>query len=69
MAPNEIMLVIVAFYFVPAIVAFHRKHRNRGAITILNLLLGWTFVGWVAALVWSCTADTEIQNGKVRLSN
>src|SRR5439155_12387619 len=23
------------------------------SITVLNLLLGWTLVGWVAALVWA----------------
>jgi hypothetical protein len=29
------------------------------SICVLNLLLGWTFLGWVAALVWSLTGDTE----------
>ena len=28
--------------------------RARGAIFVLNLLLGWTLFGWVAALVWAC---------------
>jgi len=26
------------------------------AILVLNLLLGWTFLGWVGALIWSLTA-------------
>jgi Superinfection immunity protein len=46
-------------YFVPAFIAFVRKHRNTGPICILNLLLGWTFLGWVAALVWSFTDNTR----------
>ena len=54
-----IWLLLLALYFLPSIIAGHRKHRNRGAIKALNLLLGWTFVGWVIALVWSLTADTE----------
>lgn len=40
-------------YFLPSIVADHRKHRNATAIAVLNLFLGWTFAGWVIALVWA----------------
>jgi hypothetical protein len=32
------------------------KH-NAGAIFALNLLLGWTLVGWVVALVWALAVD------------
>lgn len=42
-------------YFIPAIVGRHKK--NAGAIFILNLFVGWTFVGWVIALVWGCMKD------------
>lgn len=34
-----------------------RKKRNIGAIVALDLLLGWTFIGWVGALVWALTND------------
>ena len=40
-------------YFLPAIMAFHRNHHNKLAILVLNLFLGWTFLGWVGALIWS----------------
>jgi uncharacterized membrane protein YhaH (DUF805 family) len=43
-------------YFVPTLVAFGRRHHNRAAIAVLNLLLGWTFFGWAVALVWAVTA-------------
>ncbi len=46
----------VAFYFLPAIVASNRKHPNATAILVLNLLAGWTFVGWVVAMVWAFTS-------------
>lgn len=45
----------VAVYLIPTQVAVRRIHHNWLAITILNLFLGWTFLGWVAALVWACT--------------
>ena len=42
-------------YFIPAIVG--RKKVNATAISLLNLLLGWTLIGWVFALVWATTKD------------
>lgn len=54
-----LVLPLLALYLLPAIIAERRHHRNRKAIAVLNVLLGWTFLGWVIALVWSYTADTE----------
>ncbi len=45
-----------AFYFFPAIIAHYRKHPQFMAITALNILFGWTIVGWGGSLVWSLTA-------------
>lgn len=47
-------------YFLPAIVAFARGKRDAGAILVLNLLLGWTAIGWVIALVWALRQDAPI---------
>jgi hypothetical protein len=47
-------------YFLPFVCALSRNKRNSGAIFALNLLLGWTFIGWVVALVWALTADTPV---------
>lgn len=49
-----VMIGIVA-YFVPAIVASGRHHRNSTAIFALNFLLGWTVLGWIFSFVWSLT--------------
>lgn len=43
----------ILLYFLPSLIAWHRWHRNANAIVILNFLLGWTLVGWVAALIWA----------------
>jgi hypothetical protein len=48
----------MALYFLPTIVALARRKRNSGAIFALNLLLGWSFIGWVAALVWAVMTDS-----------
>ncbi len=43
----------------PAAVAAYREHKNRNAILVLNLLLGWTLIGWVIVLVWAFASDIE----------
>jgi hypothetical protein len=58
-SPFHWMLVLIIcglLYFIPAIVG--RKKRNSSAIFWLNFLLGWTFVGWVAAFIWALTQDS-----------
>ena len=51
-----IFLLIFALYFVPTFVAYVRSHHQLRAIAVLNVFLGWTLIGWVAALVWASTA-------------
>jgi len=47
----------LVFYFIPTIVG--RSKDNIAAIFALNLLLGWTLIGWVVALVWALTIDRD----------
>ena len=57
-------IAVLATYFIPWIIAINRKHMNTSAIALLNIFLGWTFLGWVAALVWAMTNDVapKVQN-------
>ena len=45
-------------YWTPTIVAFSRGSDGRVGIAVLNFLLGWTVIGWIAALVWAIVAST-----------
>lgn len=57
----------VVIYFIPGIVAHVRGHHQENAIVLLNLFLGWTFIGWVAALVWAATAvRSSASDGQIR---
>lgn len=47
---------IIVLYLLSGFVAILRGHHQWLAITVLDVLLGWTALGWVAALVWSLTA-------------
>ncbi len=44
-----------ALYLFPTLVAYGRKTNSRGLIATLNVLGGWTGLGWLAALVWAIT--------------
>lgn len=54
------LIVVGAIYFTPTIIAFMRGHLSKGAILALNLLLGWTGIAWLVALLWSLTGDTRL---------
>ncbi len=49
----------IAIYFIPTIIASGRSHPNAVAICVLNLVGGWTAIGWIAALVWSFTTPVR----------
>ena len=49
----QILLLGTLMYLVPSIVAIVKKHPQKTAIVVLNVLLGWSIIGWVCALVWA----------------
>lgn len=49
---------LLAIYFIPAFAG--RKKRQSGAILALNLLLGWTVLGWIGALIWAISKDAPV---------
>lgn len=44
---------LIILYFLPSFLALCFGHRDKGAILMLNILLGWTVIGWIIALIWS----------------
>jgi Superinfection immunity protein len=55
-----VMVLALGVHFLPTIIAFRRNHHNKVAIFLVNLFLGWTVLGWVAALVWSATTTQPV---------
>jgi len=53
---NEAALLslILAAYLFPALLAGVRGVPNAGSVTILNIFLGWTLLGWVVSLAMAC---------------
>jgi len=54
-------------YLAPFTVAASRGHPRVHRILALNLALGWTGFGWVAALVWACPPRRRRRRPPLRL--
>jgi hypothetical protein len=52
-----LLLMGCAAYFIPTFIAFDRHHR-RAAVLVVNLLSGWTVIGWMVALDMAHSAQS-----------
>jgi RsiW-degrading membrane proteinase PrsW (M82 family) len=43
----------VCFYFLPFAICRQRETVHSNQIFLVNLLFGWTILGWIAALIWA----------------
>src|SRR5471032_1653241 len=50
---GAVLLGAVVLYLAPSIIADAREREDAFAVTMVNILLGWTVIGWFAALVWA----------------
>lgn len=51
------IFVLLVPYFIPTIIAVVRRKASAVGVFFLNLFLGWTFIGWIGALIWALSAD------------
>ena len=51
--PKELIMLVVGgfLYVLPTMLAWKRQRHRRWTITAINLLLGWTIIGWIVAMV------------------
>jgi hypothetical protein len=54
-----LLVLIVAIYMLPTLIAFARDHPRRGAITLINVLFGWTLIVWIVVFVWALATPTD----------
>ena len=58
--------VAIPIYFFPAIIAWFRQHERLAAIFLLNALLGWTVVGWIATLLWALSGPGAAESSSAK---
>ncbi len=60
-APEILVIIFIIvglfFYFIPAFVG--RNKRDSLGITLLNIFLGWSVLGWIGALIWAVTSERK----------
>ena len=54
------IITILLLYFIPSVIAFMRAHSNFASIFVVNLFLGWTFLGWVVCFAWSVSGKQKV---------
>jgi hypothetical protein len=47
---TSLTCVSLALYLLPCLIGCARRAPDIGAIAVIDILLGWTFIGWVVAL-------------------
>jgi hypothetical protein len=52
------LIVSLTIYFFPFLLSLLTGNRI-GSVFVMNFFLGWTFIGWVWALVWAVTPDRK----------
>lgn len=57
-----VLVIVFGIYFMPTIVARVRNHPDTTAILVLNIILGWSLIGWVIALVWAFTGKAQVSD-------
>lgn len=57
------LLAVVVLYMLPTLIAFGREHPRRQDVALVNILLGWTLIGWVAVFLWASLTHVESEFG------
>lgn len=56
------------FYFAPSILAMLGNNDSASGVIVMNIFLGWTFIGWVIALVWALSGPKHKRIVRKRVS-
>jgi hypothetical protein len=55
-----LLLLCVIIYMLPTVIAYARDVPSRRTITVVNIIFGWTLIGWFIAFLWAMLAEISI---------
>lgn len=53
-----VIAVLTAGYALPWLIAAARGANQLAPIAWVNMLLGWTIIGWIITLIWAIRSET-----------
>lgn len=60
------ILIMQFVYFFPVMIAIIKKRSDTLQIYLFNIVLGWTVIGWIVALIWSLISINHINQFKTK---
>lgn len=57
------VFLFLVTYFIPTFVALKRRHNRTLTIFLINMFLGWTFIGFGIAAIWSMSGKSRASRG------
>lgn len=54
------LTLFLAGYFLPSLMGLLKSREKRLKLFLVNLLLGWTIVGWMVAFIWAATMPYDV---------
>jgi hypothetical protein len=63
-----VAMIIIFVYFIPGTIAVARNHKHTAAVVLVNLLFGWTFLGWAIALIWSVMNQRDSRQARTTIA-
>jgi T4 superinfection immunity protein len=55
-----ILMILATLYMLPTLIALYRDMPQRDTIAVLNLVFGWTLVGWIVTMILATNVAIEM---------
>ena len=55
-----VALLLAWVYLLPGRISLNKNYEKTGWLLGLNILFGWTIIGWFAVFVWSLAAPRTV---------
>ena len=55
-----LLLLCVIIYMLPTLIAYARDIPSRKTVTVVNVVFGWTLIGWFICFLWATLAETSV---------
>jgi Superinfection immunity protein len=59
-AERLLLIAGAILYFVPTVIAWWLRVKSLRSIFYINLVFGWTIVGWIFAVIWTMAERNEL---------